>query len=45
MAQVISYDGCPCGRRGISFCFAGRIPEVELRGCGNIQSKRSATMN
>ena len=41
MAEVIAYDGCPCGRRGISFRFAGRIPEAELRGCGNIQSKRS----
>jgi phenylacetate-coenzyme A ligase PaaK-like adenylate-forming protein len=41
MAQVIAYDGCACGRRGISFRFAGRIPEAELRGCGNIQSKRS----
>jgi acyl-CoA synthetase (AMP-forming)/AMP-acid ligase II len=45
MAQVIAYDGCPCGRRGISFRFAGRIPEREPRGCGNIQSQRSATMN
>jgi acyl-CoA synthetase (AMP-forming)/AMP-acid ligase II len=41
MARVIAYDGCPCGRRGISFRFAGRIPDAELRGCGNIQSKRS----
>jgi len=41
MAQVIAYDGCSCGRRGISFRFAGRIPKAELRGCGNIQSKRS----
>ena len=41
MAQVIAYDGCPCGRRGISFRFAGRIPEAESRGCGNIQRKRS----
>ncbi len=41
MARVIAYDGCPCGRRGISFRFAGRIPEAELRGCGNVQSKRS----
>ncbi len=40
MAQVIAYDGCSCGRRGISFRFAGRIPKAELRGCGNIQSKR-----
>lgn len=43
LAQVMAYDGCPCGRRGISFRFAGRIPKVELRGCGNIQSKRSQT--
>lgn len=42
LAQVMAYDGCPCGRRGISFRFAGRIPKAELRGCGNIQSKRSA---
>ena len=41
MAQVIAYDGCPCGRRGISFRFAGRIPKAELRGCGNLQIKRS----
>jgi len=41
MAQVLAYDGCPCGRRGISFRFAGRIPKAELRGCGNIESKRS----
>ena len=41
MAQVIAYDGCPCGRRGISFRFAGRIPKAELRGCGNLESKRS----
>ncbi len=41
MAQVIAYDGCPCERRGISFRFAGRIPEAEVRGCGNIESKRS----
>lgn len=41
VAQVIAYDGCPCGRRGISFRFAGRIPKAELRGCGNLQIKRS----
>lgn len=42
MAKVIAYDGCPCGRRGISFRFAGRIPKAELRGCGNLEIKRSA---
>jgi Acyl-protein synthetase, LuxE len=41
-AQVIAYDGCPCGRRGISFRFAGRIPKTELRGCGNLQVSRSS---
>lgn len=41
MAQVLAYDGCPCGRRGISFRFAGRVPKAELRGCGNIETKRS----
>jgi hypothetical protein len=42
MAQVLAYDGCPCGRRGISFRFVGRVPKAELRGCGNIENKRSA---
>jgi len=42
MARVIADDGCPCGRRGISFRFAGRIPKAELRGCGNLETKRSA---
>jgi len=41
VAKVIAYDGCPCGRRGISFRFAGRIPKSELRGCGNLQTSRS----
>jgi hypothetical protein len=40
MAQVIALDGCACGRRGIAFRFSGRIPKSEVRGCGNIQSKR-----
>lgn len=44
MAQVLAYDGCPCGRRGISFRFAGRIPRAEIRGCGNIESKRSSVV-
>jgi hypothetical protein len=42
MAKVLAYDGCPCGRRGISFRFAGRVPKAELRGCGNIEARRSA---
>lgn len=42
LAQVLAYDGCPCGRRGISFRFAGRVPKSEMRGCGNIQSKRAS---
>jgi hypothetical protein len=40
MAEVLAYDGCSCGRRGISFRFAGRIPKAELRGCGNLEIKR-----
>lgn len=42
MARVVAYDGCACGRRGISFRFAGRVPKAELRGCGNLEIKRSA---
>jgi phenylacetate-coenzyme A ligase PaaK-like adenylate-forming protein len=40
MAEVMSYDRCPCGRRGISFRFAGRAPEAETRGCGNVGGSR-----
>jgi hypothetical protein len=43
MAQVMGYDDCACGRRGVSFRFAGRVPKAELRGCGNLEIKRSAT--
>ena len=43
VAKVVAYDGCPCGRRGISFRFAGRIPKAELRGCGNLQVSRAQT--
>ena len=43
LAQVMAYDGCPCGRRGISFRFAGRVPKAELRGCGNLETKRTVT--
>jgi phenylacetate-coenzyme A ligase PaaK-like adenylate-forming protein len=39
-AEVISEDCCPCGRRGPSFRFAGRVPKAEARGCGNLESTR-----
>jgi hypothetical protein len=40
LAEVVAYDGCRCGRRGISFRFAGRVAKAEVRGCGNIDRKR-----
>jgi hypothetical protein len=40
IAEVVANDGCPCGRRGTSFRFVGRVPKAELRGCGNIDNKR-----
>jgi acyl-protein synthetase LuxE len=40
LAEVISYDACPCGRRGISFRFVKRVPRAEIRGCGNIETAR-----
>ena len=40
IAEVIGYDGCACGRRGISFRFVKRVPRVEVRGCGNVETKR-----
>ena len=41
LAEVIAYDECPCGRRGTSFRFAGRAPKAEVRGCGNLEARRS----
>jgi len=40
LAEVIGYDNCPCGRRGVSFRFAGRAPKAEVRGCGNLENSR-----
>src|SRR6266478_6179442 len=40
VAEIIDYDECPCGRRGISFRFAGRVPKAEVRGCGNLETTR-----
>ncbi|MGH7119806.1 MAG: hypothetical protein ACREFP_12590, partial [Acetobacteraceae bacterium] len=40
IGQVIAYDGCRCGRRGISFRFVKRVPRVEVRGCGNLETVR-----
>jgi hypothetical protein len=40
IAEVIRYDGCACGRRGVCFRFVKRVPKVEVRGCGNIETTR-----
>ena len=41
LAEMIGYDGCPCGRRGTHFRFAGRVPKAEVRGCGNVEPLRN----
>jgi hypothetical protein len=43
IAEVMHYDGCPCGRRGIGFRFVKRVPKAEVRGCGNIDELRMRT--
>ena len=40
IGEVIGDDGCPCGRRGLYFRFVKRVPKAEIRGCGNIESRR-----
>lgn len=42
MGIVVHEDGCPCGRRGIAFRFVGRVPKAEIRGCSDVQRRRSA---
>ncbi|MBZ5499116.1 MAG: acyl-protein synthetase [Acidobacteriia bacterium] len=40
IGEVVDYDNCPCGRRGICFHFVKRVPKAELRGCGNMDVSR-----
>jgi phenylacetate-coenzyme A ligase PaaK-like adenylate-forming protein len=40
IGEVVCNDSCPCGRRGIGFRFVKRVPKVEMRGCGNVETKR-----
>jgi len=40
MAELIAHDGCLCGRRGTHFRFTKRVPKVEARGCGNLETTR-----
>ncbi len=44
MAEIIDYEDCPCGRRGASFRFVGRVPKAEVRGCGNLETTRYQTV-
>jgi phenylacetate-coenzyme A ligase PaaK-like adenylate-forming protein len=37
-ARVETVDGCPCGRRGKTVSFMGRVPEAELRGCSDVRA-------
>lgn len=40
LAEIVTYDGCRCGRRGTCFRFMGRVEKAEVRGCGNIERTR-----
>jgi hypothetical protein len=40
IAEIVHYDGCACGRRGTCFRFIKRVPNAEIRGCGNIETTR-----
>jgi phenylacetate-coenzyme A ligase PaaK-like adenylate-forming protein len=40
MGVIIGHDGCGCGRRGMHFRFLRRVPKVEVRGCGNLETTR-----
>ncbi|MBV8446309.1 MAG: acyl-protein synthetase [Candidatus Dormibacteraeota bacterium] len=40
IAEVVCTDGCPCGRRGSAFRFVMRVPQAEMRGCGNVGASR-----
>jgi hypothetical protein len=38
IAELVGYDGCPCGRRGVCFRYVERVPRAEIRGCGNLDA-------
>jgi hypothetical protein len=40
LGMLIYEDGCSCGRRGVAFRFAGRVPKAEVRGCSDVQGRR-----
>jgi hypothetical protein len=40
IGEIVGEDGCACGRRGAYFRFLRRVPKVELRGCGNLETTR-----
>lgn len=40
MGEMVGHDGCACGRRGTYFRFLRRVPKVEMRGCGNLETRQ-----
>lgn len=42
MGIVVHEDGCSCGRRGMAFRFTGRVPKAEVRGCSDVQRRKTA---
>ena len=40
IGEIAGQDGCGCGRRGTYFRFLRRVPKVEMRGCGNLETTR-----
>lgn len=45
MGEIVGHDGCACGRRGPYFRFLRRVPKVEMRGCGNLETTRQRREN
>jgi phenylacetate-coenzyme A ligase PaaK-like adenylate-forming protein len=40
-ARIEAVDACPCGRRGKTVSFMGRVPEADLRGCSDVQAREA----
>lgn len=36
LGELVTEDGCACGRRGRAFRFKGRAPRSEVRGCSDV---------
>ena len=43
VGELLGYDDCSCGRKGLYFRFRSRVEQAEVRGCGDTQATSRLT--